>query len=186
MDSRTLCLGVLMLGDATGYEIKKSFEEGPFAHFHHSGFGSIYPALGKLHDEGLVTCQELAQQGRPAKKVYSITSSGIDALKEAVASQPATDKIRSDTLFMFFFADFLGPGHRRAVYDSYLDHYRRLSEGVRGLDNTGISEGRLFVRGFGLAIYEAVVRYMEEHGDLAVGDGLSAGSEPHSGRGAAE
>ena len=184
MDARTLCLGVLMLGDATGYEIKKSFEEGPFAQFHHSGFGSIYPALGKLRARGLVTCTELAQQGRPGRKVYSITSTGIEALKEAVAVEPAADKIRSDTLFMFFFAELLGGEHRRAVYDSYLDQYRRRLESVRQLDNTGVSRGRLFVRGFGLAIYEAVVRYMEEHGDLVAGDDVFAEPEPR--RGAAE
>ena len=184
MDARTLCLGVLMLGDATGYEIKKSFEEGPFSQIHHSGFGSIYPALGKLRADGLVTCTELAPNGRPGKKVYSITPSGIDVLKGAVAVQPAADKIRSDTLFMFFFADLLGREHRRAVYDNYLNNYRRRLEFVGGLDNTGISRGQMFVRGFGLAIYEAVVRYMEEHGDLMVGDDPSAEPEPR--RGAAE
>ena len=181
MDARTLCLGVLMLDDATGYEIKKSFEEGPFAQFYHCGFGSIYPALGKLRAEGLVTCTELAQQGRPGKKVYSITPAGIDALKEAVAQSPADDKIRSETLFMFFFADLLGEERRRAIYDGYLDHYRGLLQSVRELDNTGVPRGRLFVRGFGLAIYEAVVRYMDEHGDLVVGDDQSAEPEPRRG-----
>ena len=184
MDSRTLCLGVLMMGDATGYEIKKSFEKGPFAQFYHSGFGSIYPALGKLRAEGLVTCDEMAQQGRPGKKIYSIAPAGIEALKEALAVEPAADKIRSDTLFMFFFADLLGGEHRRAVYDSYLTVYRHRLESVRGLDNTGVSRGRLFVRGFGLAIYEAVVRYMEEHGDMMVDDDRSPEPEPR--RGAAE
>ena len=29
MDAKTLCLGVLTLGEATGYEIKKAVEEGP-------------------------------------------------------------------------------------------------------------------------------------------------------------
>jgi len=184
MDAPILCLGVLMLGDATGYEIKKSFEEGPFAQFHHYGFGSIYPALGKLRAEGLVTCTEMAQQGRPGKKVYRIAPAGIDALKKAVAVAPAADKIRSDTLFMFFFAELLGGEHRHAIYDTYLDHYRRRLESVRALDNTGTSGGRLFVRGFGLAIYEAVVRYMEEHGDLVAGDDVLAETEPR--RGAAE
>src|SRR3546814_8991519 len=34
MDAKTLCLGVLSRGAASGYEIKKAFEEGPFSHFH--------------------------------------------------------------------------------------------------------------------------------------------------------
>ena len=46
MDPKTLCLGSLKLGDTSGYEIKKMIEVGWFAHFHVSGFGSIYPAMG--------------------------------------------------------------------------------------------------------------------------------------------
>ena len=33
MDAKTLCLGVLLRGEASGYEIKKAFEEGPFSQF---------------------------------------------------------------------------------------------------------------------------------------------------------
>ncbi|MCZ6511637.1 MAG: PadR family transcriptional regulator, partial [Alphaproteobacteria bacterium] len=48
MDTKTLCLGVLTHGDASGYEIKKALEDGPFGHIQEIGFGSIYPALAKL------------------------------------------------------------------------------------------------------------------------------------------
>ena len=33
MNVRTLCLGVLSSGEASGYEIKKEIEEGLFSHF---------------------------------------------------------------------------------------------------------------------------------------------------------
>ena len=48
MDVKTLCLGVLSRGEATGYEIKKQCEEGPLAFFYAAGFDSIYPALNAL------------------------------------------------------------------------------------------------------------------------------------------
>ena len=51
MNVRTLCLGVLSFGDATGYEIKKMAEDGLFSHFIEASFGSIYPALTKMTDE---------------------------------------------------------------------------------------------------------------------------------------
>jgi hypothetical protein len=41
---KTLCLAVLSMGDASGYEIKKLLE-GPFRHIHEASFGAIYPAL---------------------------------------------------------------------------------------------------------------------------------------------
>jgi PadR family transcriptional regulator AphA len=161
MNVRTLCLGVLNLGDASGYEIKKAFEAGPFAHFHQAGFGSIYPALGGLHEDGCVSFTEVATDRRPAKKVYAITEKGRTAFRQALTKWPAPDKIRSEFVFMLFFADLMEEDHLDAVYDAYLAHYRRHVEQIRGLDSTGIAPGRLFARGFGLAFYEAAVQYLE-------------------------
>lgn len=166
MDAKTLCLGVLTLGDATGYEIKKQFEEGPFAYFHAVGFGSIYPALAKLGDEGLVTCTEQAQDGRPDKKVYSITEAGREVFVKAIHQPPGEDKIRSDTCFVLFFAHLLKEGHRDAVFDGYLEAYRSMIEEMSCEDIARESPGRRFVHGFGLSIYEAVVEYMENNRSL--------------------
>src|SRR3546814_13530763 len=82
MDAKTLCLGVLSRGAASGYEIKKAFEEGPFSHFHQASFGSIYPALNALSADGLVAGRAQAQQKRPAKKIYSLTPKGRNARLE--------------------------------------------------------------------------------------------------------
>ncbi len=79
MDVRTICLGLLTRGDATGYEIKKRFEGDGFQHFVEASFGSIYPALNRLTDEGLVSVREEAQEKRPDRKVYSITAAGRTA-----------------------------------------------------------------------------------------------------------
>lgn len=124
MDAKTLCLGVLALGDASGYEIRKQFEEGPFAYFHETSFGSIYPALTKLTAENLVTCTDVRQEGKPDKKVYSITDAGRAFFRDALHKEPAKDRIRSESLYMFFFADLLEPAQLNDVYDKYLTYYR--------------------------------------------------------------
>ncbi|CAN0535043.1 unnamed protein product, partial [Laminaria digitata] len=103
MDVKTLCLGVLSRSEATGYEIKKQCEEGPFAYFYAAGFGSIYPALNALKNENLISVKEVAQDGKPAKKVYSITADGRHALIQALEEPPAPDRLRSDFLFRMFF-----------------------------------------------------------------------------------
>ena len=41
MNVKTLCLGFLSTREATGYEIKKEFEEGFFSHFIEASYGSI-------------------------------------------------------------------------------------------------------------------------------------------------
>ena len=70
MDVKTLCLGVLCehWGKASGYEIRKLLkEEGAFSHFVDAGYGSIYPALNKLSDEGLVI-YEAEEANQPARQ----------------------------------------------------------------------------------------------------------------------
>ncbi len=178
MDIKTLCLGVLTMGDASGYEIKKVFETGPFAYFHRAGFGSIYPALNRLSDEGLVTCTQHTQQGRPDKKVYSLTEAGREAFREALAKTPAPDKIRSDSLVMLMFAHLLGDDRRRQVYDDYLEGYRRLIEDMLAKDLTEAPPGRHFVHGFGLSIYRAIVQYMDTHRHLLMGNDATENTAP--------
>lgn len=163
MDVKTLCLGVLSLGDASGYEIRRVFEKGPFSHFHQASYGSIYPALSKLLDAGHVTCTIEAQDGRPDKKVYAMTETGLKQLRGALLKTPDQDKFRSETLFMLFFADQLDDGHLTQVYDAYADRYRHFVEKVRAMDDTGLSRGRKFVRGLGLASYEGALKYMDDN-----------------------
>jgi len=163
MDVKTLCLGALKLGDATGYELKKQFEEGPFAHFHQAGYGSIYPALNALLAEGKVTCREEIQKGRPDKKVYSLSPVGEAGLQAALHQRPALDKVRSDVVFMLFFAEMLDEAHLRGVYDGYLSYFRHCLEHLQNLDDTDIPAGRRFVRGMGAAFYESMEAYLSEN-----------------------
>ncbi|MEQ9449689.1 MAG: PadR family transcriptional regulator [Rhodospirillaceae bacterium] len=160
MDAKTLCLGVLVMGDASGYEIRKMFEEGPFAHFQDVGYGSIYPALSKLSEEGLIAVAETPGEGHPDKKVYAVTPAGRAVFRQSLARVPMNDKVRSDTAFLMFFAEFLDPDHLRAVYDDYLAFYRARVEIMQGLDPEGVPEGRLFVRENYMQFYNLSSRYI--------------------------
>lgn len=176
MDVKTVCLGVLSLGDATGYEIKKHFEDGAFSHFYDAGYGSIYPALNNLLEKGLVSCTAQEQDGRPAKKVYSLTVAGETALRDALHEPPQRDKVRSDALVMLFFAHLLEPRHRRRVYEGYLNHFEQALAEMRGRDVEGVDEDKCFVHGLGLAVYSAAATYMAENAHLIL-DGQEPDSE---------
>ena len=170
MDVKTLCLGVLTLGEASGYEIKKAFEDGPFAHFHAAGFGSIYPALNSLSAEGLVTGSEETQTGRPAKKVYAITPAGMAAFQEALSKAPSGDTVRSECLFMLFFGHLLEEEQRRRVFEQYLGTFSERVSRMKEIDLSTLPSDRRFVCGFGLAIYRAAIEYMENNRDLLFDD----------------
>ncbi|MDP7242703.1 MAG: PadR family transcriptional regulator [Rhodospirillales bacterium] len=166
MDVKTLCLGVLTLGEASGYEIKKAFEDGPFAHFHAAGFGSIYPALNRLSAEGFVTCTEETQAGRPPKKVYRIAPAGMSAFRDALGKEPSRDTLRSECLFMLFFGHLLEDVQRRRVFEQYLGTFAERVSYMAEIDLSELPGDRRFVCGFGLAIYRAAIEYMENNRDL--------------------
>ena len=176
MDARTLCLGVLARGDASGYEIKKSFEEGPFAHIQAASFGSIYPALTKMSEEGLLVCREEPQDKRPDKKVYSITPAGRDALATRLMKPPADDRLSSDFLFILFFAHILPPLLLAEFIDQRIGWYEASLERMEGCGVAARPPGESFVHGFGLAWYATAARYLREHRD----DLLAAVSAPAS------
>ncbi len=67
MNVKTMCLGVLSIGEATGYEIKKQLE-GPFHHFYQASFGAIYPALSALLADGLVSVARSRRTASPTRK----------------------------------------------------------------------------------------------------------------------
>jgi len=178
MDVKTLCLGVLTLGDATGYEIRKQFEEGPFSHFYDASYGSIYPALGRLLEEGLVSVTETPQEGKPDKKVYSLTPTGLDSFREALAEPPGPDKIRSEVLVRFFFAEFKERRDLEVVYDSYLAEFQQKVDHICCLDPEGIPEGRLFVRRLGLSFYQALADFLVENRERLLGQDPAADHGP--------
>lgn len=168
MDVRTVCLGVLTLGDATGYEIRKKFEEGPFQYFTDAGFGSIYPALRKLHDAGYVTLREQEQESRPDKKVYSITPEGRKAFTAAISDIPATDKFRSDFLLALFFEHFLPKDLIQEIVDERINWYRDKLEKLRDCEASAWGAGPVFVNRFGRAVYASALDFLERHRDELV------------------
>lgn len=173
MDTKSLCLAVLSYGDCSGYEIKKTFEEGTFSHIQEIGFSSIYPALAKLLDDGFVSVTAHAQEGRPDKKVYSLTPRGRLALLDALDEPPGPDKVRSDFTFRMLFAHLLSARAIEAMIDERLDDLRtRIAQIEQCMATDEQDPGQAFVSGYGLAIYRAMAAYLDEHRFELVGASL--------------
>ena len=104
MSLRHGILGLLSKWDATGYDIKKEFDDF-MSIFWHSHLSQIYPELNKLEKEKLVESKLVPQEGKPDKKVYSITSSGVDELSKWLHIHPETPKVKDAFLMQAFFMD---------------------------------------------------------------------------------
>jgi DNA-binding PadR family transcriptional regulator len=107
MNVRTICLAILYDGEATGYEIRKLSVEGDYSYFIDASYGSIYPALQKLETDKLVTSRVEQQEGKPAKKIYVITSAGRTAFINSLFEKLGDDEFRSEFLLFVRFASEL-------------------------------------------------------------------------------
>lgn len=168
MDVKTVCLGMLTDGPASGYDLKKQFESS-FAHFFAAGYGSIYPALSSLADSQLVDCEEVAQEGKPDRKVYRITDAGRDFLKDALQNPCPCHKVRSEFLATMCFAHLMRRGDIETVLDHRLEEIDRYQAMFAQLENERMedwSEGMKFVLGFGKAMANAMETYINDNRHL--------------------
>jgi DNA-binding PadR family transcriptional regulator len=167
LNVKTLCLGLLSTREATGYEIKKEFEEGLFSHFIEASYGSIYPALNQLAAEGLVSVREEEQSGKPDKKVYSLTPAGHAMLPKWLSVVPARDKYKSEFLFEMFLQHYLSPQHIVVAIEKQLSELKADLESIaqcklKGMDQPEAGPGPNFVLGYGEAVLTASVTFLEQ------------------------
>ena len=168
MDVKTLCLGLLSTGDACGYDLKKTFES-LFKHFFPAGYGSIYPALADLADDGLVDCQEIPQIGKPDRKVYSITPEGRRSFLQALQSTEPQHKLRSEFLAMIYFSDLMDDERVGSLLDDRIEKLQDTVDHIEGIESqlgTDASAGARFVAGFGAAVAQAAADYIKTHRSL--------------------
>ncbi len=163
MDAKTLCLAALSQGEASGYEIKKLLDQPPFDHFQDTGFGSIYPALTRLTQKGLLDCTAQAQEKRPDKKVYRLTPEGEAELVAQLTKPPQPDRVRSDFLFVLFMSDLLPRDAVARVIDQRIAFIEDELTEMRACEAEVVRPGHRFVFDLGHAYYQAVLGFLRDN-----------------------
>ncbi|NLS13494.1 PadR family transcriptional regulator [Vibrio sp. SM6] len=88
-------LTVLSTRDATGYDITKEFSAS-IGYFWKASHQQVYRELNKMAENALVTCVLEPQEGKPDRKVYSITDAGRSALGEWFEQPTAHPTVRDE------------------------------------------------------------------------------------------
>ncbi|MDC0610112.1 PadR family transcriptional regulator [Vibrio sp.] len=88
-------LTVLSTRDATGYDITKEFSSS-IGYFWKASHQQVYRELNKMGQQGLVTCVLEPQEGKPDRKVYSITDAGRTTLGEWFDQPTAHPTVRDE------------------------------------------------------------------------------------------
>lgn len=117
-------LGILTLGPQSGYDIKKTIGQS-IGNFWHESYGQLYPTLKELVEKGFATMKVESNQGKPDKKVYSITESGKAHLKNwleyPIESRP---NFRHELLLKVFFSNEILPQkcmNQIGIYKGYCE-----------------------------------------------------------------
>ena len=111
---------------ASGLELTKRFSRS-IGYFWSATHQQIYRVLGRMDGDGWVSVSEVAQEGRPDKKVYAVTELGREALADWLAQPTETQALRSELALKMRAATW---GDRGAVLDvvrtNLADHHARL------------------------------------------------------------
>lgn len=93
-----ILLGMLMEGTMSGYDLKKTIDS-TVGTFYKASYGSLYPALKRLADKGMVTLTETDNSKN--KKLYTLLPSGRIAFLEWLSGPMQSG--RNEQLIRIFF-----------------------------------------------------------------------------------
>jgi len=168
MDAQSIILGFLMRGSKTGYELKQSFSIS-FSFFSGLSYGSIYPALRRMAQQGLVTMRKERQARAPDRKVYTITPKGREAFLDSLRAPLALDTGKSPFLMrLFFFAD-LPPEDRLAMVRSHMEAVRQQYQKLEAIGpriEGHVDRFQFLCFQFGLRFYKDLAANVREILDL--------------------
>lgn len=92
-------LGILKEKPRHGYELKSLFDE-KVGEFWSLNYGQIYTTLDRLEKEGLVNHTQEEQETRPDRKVYYISSKGIQQLGQWLQKPVTKTRALRDEIFI--------------------------------------------------------------------------------------
>ncbi len=102
----------------SGYDLAKQFD-GSVGFFWQATHQQIYRELTKLEQQGWIAAEAIAQEGRPDKKVFSVTSLGLSHLKTWLL-QASNITPSKDEFLLKIYAGYLIP--EEATIQKIKDH----------------------------------------------------------------
>ncbi|MEU5761171.1 PadR family transcriptional regulator [Nocardia sp. NPDC047648] len=97
MALRNAVLAALLDGEASGYELAKSFDAS-VANFWMATPQQLYKELERMAAEGLIETRVVQQERRPNKRLHTITPAGRAALHEFIRASARPTAIRDEMM----------------------------------------------------------------------------------------
>jgi len=124
-------LGFLSEHPRSGYDLKTRCFDDLIKPLWTADQAQIYRTLERMRDARLVAFTRRRQSGKPDRKVYEITSAGLDSLASQLPLAPALPPVRDTFLVQLYFAAGLEDtaietlvAERRSMHQTRLDDLR--------------------------------------------------------------
>ena len=160
---RHFILGLLNRQPMSGYDIKRFLKSLSWL-IDSPSFGSLYPALHALLENGLVTVEVVSRQDKPPRKIYSITEAGRQVLQEWLG-QPIGSGV---SLKAFLMRLVLASNLSQAGLVAYLEQRRTQVaahqldlEQTAGVIDEGMDLGERLALEYGLAVAAAELDWLD-------------------------
>lgn len=166
---RNIILGLLSAHPMSGYDIKRAFDRS-LATYWNAGNSQIYTTLKALAARGLVSSELIVQEGRPNRRVYTLTLAGraeLDAwLGEDVPARFTKDEFLTKLFFCGQTSDAVAlrhlEEHRAALLAQLDDMERALRDfGNRPTRRPRLLEYQMLVRDYKQAMLQADLEVTE-------------------------
>lgn len=113
MELKHAVLGLLSIQPMSGYDLGKALA-GSVAHFWYADQSQVYRVIDRLTADGMLDTEVVPQDGRPDRKVHSLTQTGRDELGRWLHSPLEVERPKIPLLARLF---FIAPLGREAAED---------------------------------------------------------------------
>jgi PadR family transcriptional regulator AphA len=160
---RHFILGLLTRQPMSGYDIKRFLQRLSWL-VGSPSFGSLYPALHTLLENGLVTVEVIPRQDKPPRKIYTITEIGQQELQKWLGRPVASGASLRAFLMRLILASNLSPdgliAHLEQRRAEVADHQLILQQAAEAMDE-GADLGDRLALGYGLTVAEAELAWLD-------------------------
>jgi PadR family transcriptional regulator AphA len=160
---RHFILGLLTRQPMSGYDIKRFLKSLSWL-IDSPSFGSLYPALHALLEDGLVTVEILSRQDKPPRKIYTITEMGRRALQEWMGRPVAPGiSLKAFVMRLILASNFSHAGliaHLEQRHSQVMAHQLALEQTAQATDDD-LDLGERLTRDYGLAVAAAELAWLD-------------------------
>ena len=160
---RYFILGLLIKRAMSGYGIRRFLKSLGWL-IGNPSFGTIYPALHALLKDNLATVEVVPHPNRPARRIYTITEAGKQALQEWIAQPPPSNTgIRAFIMHLILTGDSSRVGlvaHLQQRQKVTAAQHSALEQAVQGLGEQS-SLGEHMAIEYGSTIANAEMAWLE-------------------------